>query len=134
MDLGLRDRVALIGGASQGLGRAAAEALAAEGAKVALVARRAEAVGEAAHAVAKAFGVETLAITADLAEPDACERAVRETVARFGRLDVLVANAGGPPAGFVDVLRRPHGRTDCGATRSARRNAPCNARPRSCSP
>ena len=104
MDLGLRDRVALVGGASQGLGRAAAEALAAEGAKVALVARRADAVALAAAEIARAHGVETLAITADLAAPDACERAVRETVARFGRLDVLVANAGGPPAGFVDVL------------------------------
>ena len=104
MDLGLRDRVALVGGASQGLGRASAEALAAEGAKVALVARRADAVAAAAAELAQAHGVETLAITADLAAPDACERAVRETVARFGRLDVLVANAGGPPAGFVDAL------------------------------
>jgi len=104
MDLGLRDRVALLGGASQGLGRASAEALAAEGAKVALVARRADAVAQAAAEIAQAHGVETLAITADLATPDACERAVRETVARFGRLDVLVANAGGPPAGFVDAL------------------------------
>jgi len=104
VDLGLRDRVALIGGASQGLGRASAEALAAEGAKVALVARRPDAVAEAARAIATAHGVDTLAITADLAQPDACERAVRECVARFGRLDILVANAGGPPAGAIDVL------------------------------
>src|SRR5260221_9890088 len=104
MELGLRDRVARGGGASEGRGGASAEALAAEGARVALVSRRADAVAEAARAVATAHGVETLAITADLVEPDACERAVRETVARFGRLDVLVANAGGPPAGFVDAL------------------------------
>jgi 3-oxoacyl-[acyl-carrier protein] reductase len=104
MDLLLRDRVALVGGASQGLGRASAEALAAEGARVALVARRADATAEAARAIAAQHSVETFAITADLAEPDACERAVRECVARFGRLDVLVANAGGPPAGAIDVL------------------------------
>ncbi len=104
MDLGLRDRVALIGGASQGLGRASAEALAAEGARVALVARRADATAAAARDIAAAHGVDTLAITADLAEPDACERAVRECVASFGRIDVLVANAGGPPAGAIDAL------------------------------
>jgi len=104
MDLGLRGKVALVGGASQGLGRASAEALAAEGAAVALVARRATATAEVARAIAARHGVETLAITADLAEPDACERAVRETVARFARLDVLVANAGGPPAGAIDEI------------------------------
>jgi 3-oxoacyl-[acyl-carrier protein] reductase len=49
-------------------------------------------------------GVETLALALDLVTPDACERAVRETIERFGRLDVLVANAGGPKPGPVDAL------------------------------
>lgn len=104
MDLGLRERVALVCGASQGLGRAAAEALAAEGAKVALVARRSDALAEVAAAISRENKVEALPITADLVEPDACERAVRETVERFGRLDVLVANAGGPPPGPIDTI------------------------------
>ena len=104
MDLGLRDRVALVCGASQGLGQAAADALAKEGAKVALVARRKDKVEAAARAIATAHGVETLPLVADLVEPDACERCVRETVARFGRLDVLVANAGGPPPGSIDEI------------------------------
>ncbi len=104
MELGLTGRAALVCGASQGLGRACAEALAGEGVKVALVARRKDAVVEAAAAIAAAHGVETLAITADLAEPDACERAVREAQARFGQVDILVANAGGPPAGFIEEL------------------------------
>ena len=104
MDLGLTGRNALVCGASQGLGRACAEALAAEGVNVALVARRADAVGEAAKAIAQAHGVETLPIAADLVDDGACERAVAQTAERFGQLDILVANAGGPPAGFIDEL------------------------------
>jgi 3-oxoacyl-[acyl-carrier protein] reductase len=104
VDLGLTGRTALICGASQGLGRACAESLAAEGVKVALVARRPDAVGEAAGAIAAAHGVETHAIALDLVPEGACERAVREAQERFGQLDILVANAGGPPAGFIDEL------------------------------
>ena len=104
MDLGLTGRAALICGASQGLGYACAEALAAEGVKVALVARRAGAVGEAASAIASAHGVETHAIALDLVLEGACERAVSEAAERFGQLDILVANAGGPPPGFIDEL------------------------------
>jgi len=104
VDLALTGRTALICGASQGLGRACAEALAAEGVKVALVARRPNAVQEAATAIAAAHRVETHAIALDLVEPDGCERAVREAAERFGQLDILVANAGGPPPGFVEEL------------------------------
>jgi 3-oxoacyl-[acyl-carrier protein] reductase len=104
VNLGLEERVALVCGASQGLGRGAAGALAAEGARVALVARRADTLRAAADAIARAHRVETLALVADLVEPGACERVVRETVERFGRLDVLVANAGGPPPGSIDAM------------------------------
>ena len=104
MDLGLKGRSALVCGASQGLGLACAQALAAEGARVAVVARRKEKVEEVAAALAKAHGVETFALAADLVEEGACERVVREAEARFGGLDVLVANAGGPPTGAVDEL------------------------------
>jgi 3-oxoacyl-[acyl-carrier protein] reductase len=97
MDLGIAGRVALVTGASRGLGRAAAQALAREGVKVAICARGEEALraaeaGLAAH-------TEALAVAADVTDPAAPARLVEATVARFGRLDILVANAGGPPAG-----------------------------------
>ncbi|MEO6462733.1 MAG: SDR family oxidoreductase, partial [Candidatus Eisenbacteria bacterium] len=104
MDLGLAGNVALVGGASRGLGRACAEALAAEGAKTVLVARGAGPLKEAAQAIARAHSADSHPFAADLAEPDACEAAVAETVKKFGRLDVLVANAGGPKPGHVDEL------------------------------
>lgn len=104
MDLGLKGRVALVCGASQGLGHASAEALAREGAHVALVARRKDKVEAAAQDIARTHGVATLPIALDLVQPDACERAVREATARFERIDIVVANAGGPPAGFIDEI------------------------------
>jgi 3-oxoacyl-[acyl-carrier protein] reductase len=104
LDLGLKGRSALVCGASQGLGLACAQALAKEGARVALVARRKDKVEDAARTIAQAHGVETFALTADLVEPEACERVVRDAAARFGGLDVLVANAGGPPTGAIDEV------------------------------
>ena len=96
--------MALVCGASQGLGHASAVALAKEGAHVALVARRKDRLEQVAKEIAAAHGVATLAIVADLVQPDACERAVRDALGRFERVDILVANAGGPPSGFVDQI------------------------------
>jgi 3-oxoacyl-[acyl-carrier protein] reductase len=96
--------VALVGGASRGLGYACADALAAEGAKTVLVARSPEPLKAAAAAIGKARRTDSHAFAADLAEPDACEAAVAETVKKFGRLDILVANAGGPKPGHIDEL------------------------------
>ena len=104
MDLGLKGRVGLVCGASQGLGRASAEALAAEGAHVAIVARRKDVVEQVAAALHEKYGVEAFALAADLVEDDACEEVVRKTGERFSRIDVLVANAGGPPAGAIDQI------------------------------
>lgn len=98
MDLGLRGKVALIGGSSRGLGRAIAEELAAERASLVLCARGEEALQEARAAIERA-GVPVAALVADLAEPRDVERVVRTGIDRFGRIDVLVTNAGGPPAG-----------------------------------
>jgi len=98
MDLGLKGRVAFVAAASRGLGRAIAEALAAEGVRIACCARS-EGIREVAAALAKAHGVETLGIVADVAIPSDVERAVREALARFGQVDILVTNAGGPPPG-----------------------------------
>jgi 3-oxoacyl-[acyl-carrier protein] reductase len=97
VDLGLSGRVALVTAASKGLGRAAALALAAEGARVTVCARGEDALRATEHELS---GIsEVLALVEDVTDPEAPERLVQATVERFGRLDVLVANAGGPPAG-----------------------------------
>ena len=95
MELGLAGRVALVTAASKGLGRASAEALSAEGASVVICARGQAALDEAAEAM----GGDVLAIAADVTEPDVPQQLVDATLSEFGRLDVLVANAGGPPRG-----------------------------------
>jgi 3-oxoacyl-[acyl-carrier protein] reductase len=106
MDLGLAGKVALVGGASRGLGRAAAERLAAEGAHVVLSARSAGTLGHATAEVRAATGAQVRAVAADVTSADDCERMVAETVETFGGLDILVANMGGPPYGAAA------GRTD----------------------
>src|SRR5687767_15554863 len=99
----LRDKVTLITGASQGLGRALALAFAEEGARVVVNARSDESVRPVAGEVEGA-GAEVLAVAADVSREAEVERLVRETVERFGRIDVLVNNAGllGPRVGVED--------------------------------
>lgn len=98
MDLQLRDRVALVTAASKGLGRATAVQLAREGARVVICARGEEALRAAGDEIA-ALGGEALALPADVSTPGAAAALVKATVARFGRLDMLIGNAGGPPPG-----------------------------------
>jgi 3-oxoacyl-[acyl-carrier protein] reductase len=93
MDLGIAGKVALVTAASKGLGRGAALALSGEGCKVAICARTPGPL----QATAAELGPDTLAVEADVTEPEAPARLVAATVERFGRLDILVANAGGPP-------------------------------------
>jgi 3-oxoacyl-[acyl-carrier protein] reductase len=100
VNLGLEGKVALVGGASRGLGYAVAAELAAEGASVAVCSRSREAIAAAAAEI----GPDVLAIAADLGVTGEPTRAVEETIARFGRLDVLVTNTGGPPAGTGESL------------------------------
>ncbi|MHB1134348.1 MAG: SDR family oxidoreductase [Chloroflexota bacterium] len=102
MDLGLRDKVAIVTAASQGMGKAVALGLAREGAKVAICSRRQEAISAAGEEIERATGSEVLALAADVTRPEDIERVVASTMQRFGRLDVLVTNAGGPPAGKFD--------------------------------
>jgi 3-oxoacyl-[acyl-carrier protein] reductase len=93
MDLGLRDKVAIITGASRGIGRAIALALADEGCRVAPCARVEAALLEVEREIS-GRDVDALAIVADVTRAADCKRAVSETVARFGRLDILVNCAG----------------------------------------
>ena len=98
MDLGLADRVYVVSAASGGLGRATAEQLVAEGARVVLVARRAEVLAQ----VVESLGADrAVAMAADLAEPETAEAACIRAVAAFGRLDGALISVGGPPAGSV---------------------------------
>lgn len=103
MDTGLKGRVAIVAGSSAGIGRATALAFAAEGAHVALCARRREQL-DAVAAEGRRFGVETLTQALDVADIEAVRAFVAEVHSKFGRVDVCVPNAGGPPAKpFLDT-------------------------------
>ncbi|MBI1722957.1 MAG: SDR family oxidoreductase [Gemmatimonadetes bacterium] len=98
MDLGLTDRAALVCGSSAGLGKAIATTLAAEGAHVAVNGRDAARCEAAAVEIRATTKGEAVPFPADVADPAQAERLVVDVAARFGRLDILVCNAGGPPA------------------------------------
>src|SRR5258708_26379293 len=102
MNLGLKDRVALVAASSQGIGRATAEAFAAEGARVAMCARNQQTLQSAAENIRKQHGVEVLAEAFDVTDPDLVRRFVADVAQKFGSVDICVTNAGGPPAkGFL---------------------------------
>ena len=101
MDLGLKDKVALVTAASKGLGKATALQFAREGARVALCARS-ELAYTAADDIRRETSADVLAVRADVTQPADVERLIDATVERFGGLDILVANAGGPPSGTFD--------------------------------
>ncbi len=98
MDLGLKDRVAIVAASSQGLGKGVALALAREGAKLAICARTPDTIQAAAEEIRKVTGAEVLARAMDVTAGDQVRELVEETQRRFGRIDVCVTNAGGPPA------------------------------------
>ena len=97
MDLGIAGRAAVVAAGSQGLGRAVAEALAAEGVRVAIGARGREALERTAAEIRDRHGVEVLTRQVDVGDPDAAFGFVRAAGERFGQVDILVTNAGGPP-------------------------------------
>ena len=98
MDLGLKDKTALVAASSKGLGYGVAKALAANGAKVSLCSRSADAVAAAAQTLAADHRVETLATPCDLRRSADIQTWVDKTVAAWGKIDCLLVNAGGPPA------------------------------------
>jgi len=104
MDLVLKEKVALIGGASQGLGRAVAEELAAEGCSLVLCARNPQTLNETCDAIREKTGVHVIPASGDLSIRRDVERMFNEGVQRFGQIDILVTNTGGPPAGRFEDL------------------------------
>jgi 3-oxoacyl-[acyl-carrier protein] reductase len=106
MDLELKGRVAIVGGGSKGLGRACAQVLAEEGAKVAICSRSKPELDKAAQEMRDATKAEVLAFAGDLDKHDTIKALIVATVERFGRLDIMVNNSGGPP------LARAHNATE----------------------
>src|SRR5687768_10300364 len=104
MDLGLKGRVALVAASSKGLGRAVAEELAAEGVSLVLCARGEQTLRVTAEGIAKQHGVQVLPVAADVGKPGEVERVVREGMTRFQKIDILLTNSGGPPAGPFESL------------------------------
>jgi 3-oxoacyl-[acyl-carrier protein] reductase len=104
MDLGLKNRVALVAASSQGIGRATAEAFAAEGCRVAMCARNQQTLQAAADKIRKEHNAEVLAEAFDVTDAAAVSRFVAAIVQKFGTVDICVTNAGGPPAkGFLSA-------------------------------
>ena len=104
MDLGLKNKVALVAASSKGLGYGVANALASDGAKVSLCSRSEDTVIGAAQTLANETGAETLATACDVLDPGAIQAWVDKTVAAWGQIDCLLVNAGGPPAKMFKEL------------------------------
>ncbi len=104
MDLGLQDKVAIITGGSDGIGKAAALSMAQEGASVVIVARRQDVLDQATQEIMTATEGQVMAISADVTDPGAAKSIVEKTLNQYGRLDILVNNAGTSMAkSFEDV-------------------------------
>ncbi len=102
MDLGLNGKVAMVAGASRGLGFAIARELAREGARISISSRDPAAIADAARKIREETGAEVLGIAADVRSLDAITTWHRATLAQYGGLDLLVTNSGGPPAGTFE--------------------------------
>jgi len=102
MDFGIHGKVALVAAASRGLGKAAALQLSREGANVAICSRTELAIKEARDEIADETGGKVLAVTADVTDKEQVQDMMDEVVAEFGSVDILVTNAGGPPAGLAE--------------------------------
>lgn len=104
MDLKLKGKVALVAGSSKGLGAAIARLLSLEGASVVINGRDASRLEKTAAEISKLTGNTVLAVSGDVAAPDTPQKMVDATIAKFGQLDILVTNAGGPPRGQFSAI------------------------------
>jgi 3-oxoacyl-[acyl-carrier protein] reductase len=104
MDMQLEQRVALVTGASRGIGRSIAMALAAEGTRLTLCARNATSLQEVAGLLRQRWNADVLVEAADVTRPCAVERVVQATVERWGGIDILINSAGGPRPGTFDMF------------------------------
>lgn len=102
MELNLKGRVGLVNAASRGLGRAIAEALAAEGVRLVISSRQQEAVAQTAAEIVAKYGAEVVPVAADVSQVEAAGLLVDTAIQHFGQLDILVNNSGGPPGGLFD--------------------------------
>ena len=102
MDLGLKGKVAIVGGGSMGIGLGIATRLAAEGADLVIFARRLPALTKAAESLSSTYGVRVVPVTADIRDKDESGRIVQTAIEHFGKLDILVNNDGAPPLGAIE--------------------------------
>ena len=104
MELGIKNKVAIVCASSQGLGKATALGLAKEGAKVVIFARHKKDIDETAHAISSVTDSEVLPMVADVTKAEDIQKVVKTTVEKFGTVHILVNNAGGPPvANFAEL-------------------------------
>ena len=104
MDLGLNNKIALITAASQGLGKASALSIANEGAKVIICSRDKEKISKSAKEIKDKSGSEVISFQADLSNEGDISKMVESIIKKYGRIDILVNNTGGPKAGFFDEI------------------------------
>ena len=104
MDLGLKDKVAIVTGGSEGIGKATAISMANEGAKVVICARTQQTLDDAAKEISDITGSNVLTISADVRDPEQIEKAIQSTIAAFGRLDIVVNNAGTSAGGNFETV------------------------------
>lgn len=104
MELTLQDKVMMVAASSKGLGYGIAQALAQDNARVSMCSRSADEVEAAANTLSSATGAQTLATACDVTQPDQIDAWVQATVEKWGHVDGLLVNAGGPPAGYFKEL------------------------------
>jgi NAD(P)-dependent dehydrogenase (short-subunit alcohol dehydrogenase family) len=114
VDLGLQGSTVLVTGASKGIGRASALALAQEGCDVAINARARGDLDKTAHEIADATGRRVVPLAGDMSDPDDVDRVVGEAVSTLGHLDILVTCAGSSPGGLIEELTEEHWRVSLG--------------------
>jgi 3-oxoacyl-[acyl-carrier protein] reductase len=129
VDLGLKGKVAVITGGSEGIGRAAAQSLGREGASVVICARREDLLRTTAQEIAEATGAEIVPVAADVTNAQDVERVIQTAVDRFGRLDILVNNAGTSAAAAFESVNDDAWQSDLdlklfGAIRATRAAVP----------